>query len=567
MPNVLLSDREWSFLAGEPSDYLKLYLVVKQRMDFATRIAGLKTRINETVLRDAYVVDPVQGRAKPKPITRQRYRSGMARLEKLGLLERIGTLVFFFPQAPLPKFAQNNNNQKISGQQPLSDAALQAVNASAGKAYSVLSEEENTVQQPKPSDNNNLLPALKASNLLTSSSPAAQSEETTAEMPISQSQSDTAASTSAAPAQFPMFLDWQPNRSSLETLASHLGVSLDGFTDEVLAGFTAYWTFDQEECQKTQKQWERQLVLHLEHKRQYAEKQAQRVDTKAEKQAAELSASGVKPEKVRKAASGKVIPLRAVPPTVPATEQPEQQEQAMPSVQATDELMTVLYRKLRGMYGYTFERHYPTENDFDWSSVLGDLTRDQILAGLRRLIEQCSSDPYGAYAPSAIRFRQVCLQIPGLPDVKRAWHEAVNAHYSHAAVEHAAKVTGLSALQSAKSGLLDAMQMRHLRDRFEISFQQVKERLQKGEPLAGREAVTREYVQQRQEAYPEYERLKRLIECGERSKACNDLRRQAQQARQQIVPLCEQFGFEPLPTAPVSSASTNVQPIRQGRAG
>jgi len=134
MPNVLLSENEWSFLAGEPGDVLKLYIVVKRRMDFDTRIAGLKTRINETVLRDAYVVDPVQGRAKPKPITRQRYRSGIARLEKLGLLERIGTLVFFFPQAPLPKFAQNNNNQKSAGQQPISYVALQAVNATTGKA-------------------------------------------------------------------------------------------------------------------------------------------------------------------------------------------------------------------------------------------------------------------------------------------------------------------------------------------------------------------------------------------------------------------------------------------------
>jgi len=563
MPNVLLSEREWSFLAGEPADYLKLYLVVKQRMDFATRIAGLKTRINETVLRDAYVVDPVQGRAKPKPITRQRYRSGMARLEKLGLLERIGTLVFFFPQAPLPKFAQNNNNQKSGEQQPISVAALQAVNASNSKACSDFKNGENAVQQPKSSDDSNLLPAFNSLNLLTSSSPATQSEGE-AEVSTAQAGADAAPPVNPALVVFPMSLDWQPDRSSLEAIASSLGVSLDGLTAEFLADWRVYWSIKHLPIrEQTQQQWELQLVTRLKHLALEAAEQAQRAEAKA----AEPPSSGVKPEKPRQKASGKVIHLRTAPPPAPATEQPQQQEQTMPSVQATDELMTALYRKLRGMYGYTFERQYPTENDFsDWSSVLGDLTSEQVLAGLRRLVDQCTTDPYGAFAPSAIRFRQVCLQIPGLPDMKRAWYEALNADYSHTAVAHAAKVTGLSALQSAKSGLLDAVQMRLLRDRFEMSFQQVKERLQRGEPLAGREALTREHERQRQEAYPEYERLKRLIECGEHPAAGTDLRRQAQQARQQIAPLCEQFGFPALPAEPVSAGSANVQSLRQGRA-
>jgi len=101
MCNIIISDREWDLLSREPADYLKLYVVVKRRMDFATGIAGEKTLINETVLREGFTVDPLQGRAKPRPVTRQRYRSALARLEKIGLLERRGKLVFFFPQAPL----------------------------------------------------------------------------------------------------------------------------------------------------------------------------------------------------------------------------------------------------------------------------------------------------------------------------------------------------------------------------------------------------------------------------------------------------------------------------------
>ncbi|KXU36982.1 hypothetical protein AXE65_04160 [Ventosimonas gracilis] len=545
MTNIVISDPEWDLLSGEPGDYFKLYAALKRRMDFASGIVGRKTLINETVLRDAITVDPVQGRAKPKPLTRQRYRSAVARLEKLGLLKRIGTLVFFLPQANTDTFAQNNNNQKIGRQQPASSPLDQTAKASAGKALRSLSKGENRVSQPKKSDNNNLLPALKASNYLPTTA-AAQPEGEDVGQTCPEAGAEAAAPDNPALAKFSMSLDWQPARASLETLASYLGVSLDDLTADFLADWRVYWAIKHPEREQTQRQWELQLVTRLKHLAIEAAERAQRAEAQAAKdeQAEEANTPKEKPGKARKAASGKVIHLHSAPPPVSGTEKPKQQEQAMPSVQATDEMMPVLYRKLRGMYGHLFERQYPTESEFDWSSVLGDLSHDQILAGLRRLVEQCGTDPYAAYPPPAMRFRQVCLQIPGLPDTRRAWFEALNADYSHDAVQYAAKVTGFAALQSAKSGLLEPHQMRLLRERFEFSFQQAKERLMRGEPLSGSKAVAREPLseqerRQQQEHFGEIARLNRIIEAGERPGASPYMQSEAQRAREQLQPLQE----------------------------
>jgi len=378
MANMLLSDPEWDFLAGESGDVLKLYVVLKRRMDFDTHIAGLKTRINETVLRDAYVIDPVQGRAKPKPITRQRYRSGIARLEKLGLLERIGTLVFFFPQAPWPTFAQNSNNQKSGGQKTISCAALQALNASNSKACGDFNPQENAGLQPAKSASNNLLPAFRAFNLLTSPSSAAQSQEEAVEQSTPQGETDVAPASA-----FPMSLDWQPDRPSLETLASALGVSLEGLTDEVLSHFRVYWAIEHDNPIRlqTQQKWELQLVRHLENRRKHAEKQAQRAAGQA--QAAEPSPSGVQPDKPRQKASGKVVHLRTGLP-VSAAEPPKPQEQAMPSVQ-TNELLSLLWQEMNDLFGWKFKSQFGKQPSPAWARALEDLDSSKIMTGLRNL--------------------------------------------------------------------------------------------------------------------------------------------------------------------------------------
>ncbi|HCR1292458.1 hypothetical protein [Pseudomonas aeruginosa] len=118
MTAVLVNDAEWEILAGEPAELLKLYVALKRRMDFATGIAGQKTLINEIVLREGFVVDPIPGRAKPKPYTREQGRSAVRRLERLGAIKVIGPLVFEFPHARRDQSDQKSYNQATTKLQP-----------------------------------------------------------------------------------------------------------------------------------------------------------------------------------------------------------------------------------------------------------------------------------------------------------------------------------------------------------------------------------------------------------------------------------------------------------------
>jgi len=575
MCNIVISDREWGLLAGEPSDYLKLYIVVKRRMDFATGIAGEKTLINETVLREGFTVDPVQGRAKPRPITRQRYRSALARLEKIGLLERRGKLVFFFPQAPLGYFAQNNNNQKNAGQNPLSASAVKALKASLGKTSSDLKDVDCSVSKIEKSEDSNLLQAFDLLNLLTS--PAAQSEGDAVEPSASQAKADAATPVDLEPVKFNMPMDWQPDRARLAAIAARMCVPLDGLTDEILGGFVTHWWA--EETQKTQRQWELQLVRHLEHKHQYAEKKTKRAEVRASSATepavtADHSPSGVKPKLARSKPRGNVIPLRAGAKS-PYQEAPNMETLSTASIEnpalsvQTDELLAVLWQQLRGLYGWKFKSQFGEQPSSEWAMALANLDSQQIVAGLRNLIaavDRSAASNEVIWPPSALEFRHLCLQIPGLPNAENAWFEALCGHYSHEAVQFAAKLTGLGALKNAKAGTLDYQQTRNLRGSFEMNFRLVKERLQRGEPLQGKQAAEREQEKQRQEAYNEYQRLKQIVEVGELPKADNALRQQAAQSRREAQALREQFNFEPLPDAPVIAASANVQSLRQGRA-
>lgn len=136
MAAVLINDAEWELLAGEPAELLKLYVVLKRRMDFATGIAGHKTLINEIVLREGFTVDPIPGRPKPAPISREKYRSAVRRLEKLGVIRVIGPLVFEFPHARRDQSAQKSYNRATTELQPTQQPSPVALKPSNDAASS-----------------------------------------------------------------------------------------------------------------------------------------------------------------------------------------------------------------------------------------------------------------------------------------------------------------------------------------------------------------------------------------------------------------------------------------------
>nr|WP_298165307.1 hypothetical protein [uncultured Pseudomonas sp.] len=158
VPAVLINDVEWELLAGEPAELLKLYVALKRRMDFATGIAGRKTLLNEIVLREGFTIDPIPGRPKPKPVTREQYRSAVRRLEKLGAINVIGPLVFEFPHARRDQSAHNSYNRATTKLQPEQQPAEKSPESSNDAAFSDVKDGATTGLFLEQVPSNNLLP-------------------------------------------------------------------------------------------------------------------------------------------------------------------------------------------------------------------------------------------------------------------------------------------------------------------------------------------------------------------------------------------------------------------------
>lgn len=119
--------------------------------------------------------------------------------------------------------------------------------------------------------------------------------------------------------------------------------------------------------------------------------------------------------------------------------------------------------------------------DHAWAKILGGLNGKQIAAGLHRMIEIGQTDPEVAkWPPSAPDFRAMCMHVPGLPPVDRAWHEALLGKYSHDAVRIAAEATGTFDLREAKST------DKALYQRFERNYAIVQRRAENAQPLDGK---------------------------------------------------------------------------------
>jgi len=231
---IRLDQSEWDLLAGEPAELLKLYCALKRRMDFSTGIAGRKTLINEVVLREGFTVDPIRGRATPKPVTREQYRSAVRRLETLGLLKSIGPLVFEFPQArsdrPSKSFATDLQPNEQPDQQPIGSGLEPNDSGSFGKSDDDLQPE----QQPPTSSNSNLLP-----------------------------ESGKSPTTLSARGYFAMHDGWQPQAKTWGPTALRNAIP-KAVPAETLNEFRSYW-IARPDKEQSQAQWEHQLAQSLKH--------------------------------------------------------------------------------------------------------------------------------------------------------------------------------------------------------------------------------------------------------------------------------------------------------------
>lgn len=241
MVAIRIDDPEWELLSGEPAELTKLYIAIKRRMDFSTGIAGHKTLISEIVLREGFTVDPIPGRPKQKPITRETYRSAIRRLEKLGLLVTIGTMVYQFPHARSDASPKTATTELQPTAQPQQQPTCDTLQATESGVRMELKGELQPEQQPYSPAINNLLPG--------SGNPMMMFPRA---------------------GHFSMPLDgWEPVAKTFKAIAFKNAVPVAALTPERLSAFCSYWHVRPEK-EQTQAQWEYQLVDHLKKQIQFA---------------------------------------------------------------------------------------------------------------------------------------------------------------------------------------------------------------------------------------------------------------------------------------------------------
>lgn len=141
------------------------------------------------------------------------------------------------------------------------------------------------------------------------------------------------------------------------------------------------------------------------------------------------------------------------------------------------ELMEKLWVTMTETYGHRWTANFGEvpKPDHALAKHLTGLSGKHIANGLAQLT---TLDNDG-WPPSAPQFRQLCLQVPGLPTESEAWDQALRAEYGHEAVRIAAQATGTYDLQTAK------LNDKPLRDRFSRNYAIVKARAVMGKPLDG----------------------------------------------------------------------------------
>lgn len=266
MTAVLVGDDEWALFAGEPAELLKLYVALKRRMDFATGIAGQKTLINEIVLREGFTVDPIPGRPKPKPITREQYRSAIRRMEKLGALKVIGPLVFEFPHARRDQSAKNSYNRATTELQPEQQPKAEQAKPSNGAGLSDSDSGATTGLFFEQMPSCNLLQESGKSN-----TPPPRAHDFDART------------------KFAMHPAWEPDAKAFQATLTMNGLAGISPSIAALNEFKSFWTASPDE-HRTQARWEHALAQHL--KREHRNEQANGRSAKAE--ANQNSSSGVR---------------------------------------------------------------------------------------------------------------------------------------------------------------------------------------------------------------------------------------------------------------------------------
>jgi hypothetical protein len=142
-------------------------------------------------------------------------------------------------------------------------------------------------------------------------------------------------------------------------------------------------------------------------------------------------------------------------------------------------LLDKLWIKMAEFYGHRWTSSFGlvADPEHTWARALKDVNGIQLANGLNALMDQPNEFDW---PPPANVFRDLCMQVKGMPTEAEAWNEALMGTYTHEAVRIAAEATSTFDLKSARPG--DKV----LRQRFERNYAIVMRRAQTGQPLSGR---------------------------------------------------------------------------------
>ncbi len=117
MSSFRLNDSEEELLLDEPSHLYKMYTGIRKHMDYKTGISGEERRLSEDYFIERLSYSSRQGR-KGYKCPREKIRSGLRILEKIGLIKRLNVYVFLCVLADRDESVQNVYNRFTTRTQP-----------------------------------------------------------------------------------------------------------------------------------------------------------------------------------------------------------------------------------------------------------------------------------------------------------------------------------------------------------------------------------------------------------------------------------------------------------------
>lgn len=240
MPAFQINDEEWGALSEEPGDIFLAYCAIRRFMDYKTGIAGASRRLSEQMMREVLYVAPTQGRHVSGSPTRQRVRSVLDRLVKLGVLIPLGAMIYRLPLATYLAASKTSATNEQPVQKPYQQPEHNQPEPRNNGAYEDIKTPSPTATESGCTENSNLPQISGKANTHTQ-----------------RAREDFASSE-----RFPMPDTWVPDPQSFHAVLVRNGMGNVRYLPDQLLEFRSYWVVHPERHQ-TQAQWEHQFAQQL----------------------------------------------------------------------------------------------------------------------------------------------------------------------------------------------------------------------------------------------------------------------------------------------------------------